>query len=188
MLKKVSLLFIFFDLHQESCDHGVGAHTKADSTGRPVCRMGLPLGSDEAHSEGKSLVIWGPLPKAELCRGYRRAAWRYAPKDPFRGTPTRTCRPLSSRPKRPIPCTPASMPVAHHPHDAWAARKPFHQRGNRSTSTIPWFVSAYPKTINDCHYRTYDAGRSGAETAPKAKRIVLWRACCALRGLVGPFS
>ena len=55
----------------------------------------------------------------------------------------------------------------------------------RSTSAIPQFVSVCHETTNGCHYRTYDAGRSGAETAPKAKRISLWRACCAPRlGLV----
>ena len=36
---------------------------------------------------------------------------------------------------------------------------------------------------NDGHYRTYDAGRSVAEAAPKAKRIPLWRSCCALHSL-----
>jgi hypothetical protein len=55
--------------------------------------------------------------------------------------------------------------------------------GNRSTSPLPRFVSVCRETINDCHYRTYDAGRSGAEAAPKVKRIPLWRGCCALRGL-----
>ncbi len=62
-------------------------------------------------------------------------------------------------------------------------RATFTGGGNRTTRPEPRFISTCHKTTNNCHYRTYDAGRSGAEAAPKAKRIPLWRACCSLPGL-----
>ena len=60
---------------------------------------------------------------------------------------------------------------------------PSPQDGNVQPVLYPQFVSACHETTNNCHYRTYDAGRSGAEAASKAKRIRSWRACCALQGL-----
>jgi hypothetical protein len=60
----------------------------------------------------------------------------------------------------------------------------------KAHSTSPRIQSVSPcgTMVNSCHYTTYDAGRSGAEAAPKARRTALWRACCTLRGLGWPRS
>jgi hypothetical protein len=52
--------------------------------------------SDEVDSEGNSLVNSGPLPQAEVRRGYRRAAWPKAEKVPIEAPLPQSDHPCSS--------------------------------------------------------------------------------------------